>query len=240
MAALTAEQKRARAETRRRSEALRAEEDALRHEAKRREWHEKDMFLTREQAAAGDPCRGCGLPVIDGLGSFAPLMHLSAEERVEYNAAEARYKQLHPDCRSHRWSMQGSRTTHCGLCCPPIPFSKSQLEAVARILSGHVRREEELDIWALDLTCGHRVEHSVHHTQRYWVGSTIHCRECDSTRGIVTSERIVEAADRKKEIERKRATDVARAEREVVKAEKAAAAAREKLAAPQTASKSTL
>src|SRR5690606_4245439 len=72
---LTEEQKRTRAETRRRNEALRAEADAHRQEAKRREWYEKDMFLTREQAAGGEPCRGCGLPVIDGLGSFPPLMH---------------------------------------------------------------------------------------------------------------------------------------------------------------------
>jgi Skp family chaperone for outer membrane proteins len=44
-------------------------------------------------------------------------------------------------------------------------------------------------------------------------------------------ERIMEAADRKKEIERKLASEVAGAEREVAKAEKAASAAREKLAA---------
>lgn len=231
MVALTNEQKRARAETRRRNNALKAENDALRQEAKRLEWHEKDMFLTRDQALAGAACRGCGLPVIDGLGSFPPLMRLSAEERVEYDAAETRYKQMHPDCRSHRWSMQGSRTTHCGFCCPPTPLSESQLEAVAQIFRGHVRREEELDIWALDLTCGHRVDHSVHHTQRYWTGSTVHCPECGSTRGVVTSERIVEAADRKKEIERRRATEVEKAERDVAKAERAAAAARERLAA---------
>lgn len=157
---LTDEQKHARAETRRRNEALRAEADVHHQEAKRREWHEKDMFLSREQAAAGEPCRGCGLPVFDGLGSFPPLMHLSPDERTEYDAAEVKYKAMHPDCRSHRWSMQGSRTTHCGFCCPPIPFSRSQLEAVAKIFEGHVRREEELDIWALDLTCGHRAERS--------------------------------------------------------------------------------
>jgi len=47
----------------------------------------------------------------------------------------------------------------------------------------------------------------------------------------VTSERIVEAADRKKEIERNRASRVAKAEGEVAKAEKAADTARENLAA---------
>lgn len=117
------------------------------------------------------------------------------------------------------------------MCCPPIPFSDSQLESVARILRGHVRHEEELDVWALDLTCGHRTEHSVHHTQRYWVGSTVFCAECGVTRGVVTSERIVEAADRAAEVKRKRETEVAKAEKEVPNAEKAAATAREKLAA---------
>ena len=228
---LTEDQKRERAEKRRLSAALKEEEQAHRREAKRREWHEKGMFLTRDQAAAGEVCRGCGLPVIDGLGSWPPLMHLSDQERLDHDAAEARYKQLHPDCHAHRWGMQGSRTTHCGLCCPPIPFSDSQLESVARILRGHVPREEELDVWALDLTCGHRTEHSVHHTQRYWIGSTVLCPECGVTRGVVISERIAEAADRKREIERKRASEIVNAEREVAKAESAAAVAREKLAA---------
>lgn len=173
--ALTEVQKRTRAETRLRNEALQAEEDALRREAKSREWREKGMYLTRDQAAAGEPCRGCGLPVIDGLGSCPPMMHLSEKERIEYDAAEAAYKHQHPDCRAHRWSMQGSRTSHCGLCCPPVPLSLGQIESISRILQGHVRREDELDVWALNLmTCGHRVEREVHHTQRGWIGSAIH------------------------------------------------------------------
>jgi hypothetical protein len=229
--ALTEEQKQSRAETRQRNEALRAEADALRHEAKRREWHEKGMYLTREQAAAGEPCRGCGLPVIDNLGSWPPLMRLSPEERTEYDTAEARFKHLHPECHAHRWSMQGSRATHCGLCCPPVPLAQSQIESISRILSGHVRREEELDVWVLNLTCGHSVERSVHHTQRYWVGSTTHCPHCDVTRGIVTSERIVEAADRIAEMQRKRTSDIARAKKEVARTESAAAEARQRLAA---------
>lgn len=49
--------------------ALKEETRAHRDEAKRREWREKGMYLTREQAAAGEPCRGWGLPVIDNLGN---------------------------------------------------------------------------------------------------------------------------------------------------------------------------
>ena len=232
--ALTEEQKQSRAESRQRNEASRAEADALRHEAKRRDWHEKDMFLTRDQAAAGAPRRGCGLPVIDNLGSWPPLMLLSEQARCDYDAAEAKFKQLHPDCRAHRWSMEGSRSTHCGLCCPPLPLSPSQIETVSRILSGHVRRDEELDIWALDLTCCHRTERGVHHTQRYWIVATVLCPECKVTRGVVSAERVVEAVDRKKEIELQRATDVAKAETELRKAETVVLEAKRKLAELQT------
>ncbi len=228
---LTEEQKRARADTLRRNDALRDEQDARRREAKRREGREKGMYLTRDQAAAGEPCRGCGLLVIDGLGSWPPLMHLSDLERIDYDVAEAKYKERHPDCRAHRWSMEGSRTTHCGLCCPPLPLSQNQIESISGILNGHVRRGEELDVWALDLTCGHRTERSVHYTQRYWIGTTTLCPECELTRGIVGAERIVEAASRMAEVKQKRTSDVARAEKEVARAEKAATEAREKLAA---------
>lgn len=231
---LTEELKQSRAEARQRNEALRAEADALRREAKRREWHEKGMYLTRDQAAAGEACRACGLPVIDGLGSWPLLMHLTEQERVEHDAAEATFKRLHPDCHAHRWSMEGSRSTHCGLCCPPLPLSASQVETVSRILDGHVRREEELDVWAASLTCGHQVQREVHYTNRNWCGSTLPCLECGVTRGVMKSERIVEAADRKKEIERKRATEVANAEKELRKAETVVLEAKRKLAELQT------
>jgi len=192
------------------------------------------MFLTRNQAVAGEPCRACRLPVIDGLGSWPPLVHLTEQERVDHDVAEAKFKQLRPDCHAHRWSIEGSRSTHCGLCCPPLPLSPSQIESVSRILSGHVRREEELVIWALDLTCGHRTEHSVHHTQRYWIGSTALCPERKVTRGMVSSERVVEAADRKTEIELERTTDVAKAETELRKAETVVLEAKRKRAELQT------
>lgn len=235
---LTDEQKQTRAEARQRNEALRAEAEAVRREVKRREWHEKGMFLTRDQAAAGEPCRACGLPVIDGLGSWPPLMQLTEQERVEYDAAGATFKQLHPDCHAHRWSMEGSRMSHCGLCCPPLPLSASQIETVSRILNGATRRTEELDVWAVTLTCGHRVEREVHYTNCYWSASTLPCAECGVTRGVVTSERIVEAADRKKEIERKRATEVTKAEKQLRKAETVVLEATRKLAELQTGTKS--
>ncbi|HEX4402818.1 MAG TPA: hypothetical protein VHZ98_15970 [Galbitalea sp.] len=231
--ALTEAEKEARAEKRRIAAAQRAEDDALRHEARRRVWHEKGMYLTREQAAAGEPCRGCGLPVIDNLGSWPPLRQLNEKQRLEREVADAAFTERHRDCHAHRWSMEGSRATHCGLCCPPLPLSASQMENISRILKGVTRREEELDVWALSLTCGHRVEREVHHTNRYLAGSTAHCADCGVTRGIVTSERIVEAADRQAEAKRKRETEVRHAEKDVAKAEAAVAEAKRKLAAIQ-------
>jgi hypothetical protein len=231
--ALTEEQKQSRAEARRLTAALKEEAQAHRREAKQREWHEKDMYLTCDQAAAGEACRGCGLPVIDNLGSWPPLMHLTEDQRLDHDAAEARFRELHPCCHAHRWSMEGSRAMHCGLCCPPLPLSPSQIEHISRISKSVTRSEEELDVWAITLTCGHRVEHEVHYTNRQWSGLTSHCTECGVTRGVVMSERIIEAADRQAEAKRKRYSEVRRAEHDVVKAEAAAAEARRRLAALQ-------
>ena len=146
--ALSEAQKEARAENRRIAAAQSAADDALRHEARRREWQEKGMYVTREQAAAGEGCRGCGLPVIDNLGSWRPLMQLNEKQRFERKVADAAFTERHQDSHAHRWSMEGSRATHCGLCCPPLPLSPSQMENISRILNSVTRRDEELDVWA--------------------------------------------------------------------------------------------
>lgn len=228
--ALTEEQKAARAEKRRLTSALKEEARAHRDEARRKQWCDDDMYLTREQAAAGEACRGCGLPIIDNLGGWPGTMYLNADERVEYDAAEARYREMHPNCDAHRWSMEGSRTTHCGFCCPPVPIPEKHLEDLRQFLASlPPRREEELDIWERTLTCGHRVEQSVHHSHDHPSFSTERCPECGVTRGVVTSEKIVTAESRKVAAQRLRADEVARAERDVAKAEKAARDARRKL-----------
>lgn len=235
MAKLSEEQKAQRAAKRRHTVALQAEAQALRHEEKRRQWHEQGMYLTWEEAAAGAPCRGCGLPVIDHLGNWPPLMHLTEQERIEYDAAESAYQAAHPDCQSHRWSMNGSRQAHCGLCCPPIPFSPETLEEIRRILDRvPANRDHELDTWALTLTCDHRIERTQHHTNSYWSASTVHCPNCDVTRGIVTAERITDAEARSRVAEERRKAAIDRARRNVVKAEEQAEAARQKLTALQT------
>ena len=232
---LTEEQKVARAEKRQMTAALQAEEHERRREAKRLEWHDKAMYLTREQAAAGEPCRGCGLPVIDNLGSWSPLMKLTDEELKEYDAAQAQFKELHPDCHEATWSMEGSRTTHCFLCCPPVPISDAQREKLSRLLAGFgPRREEELDIWTRTLTCGHRVEQSMHHTNSGPSFATQWCAECGMRRGVVSSKRAVEAATRIAQAQQKKDAEVRRAQRNVAKAKSALAARERALAALKT------
>jgi hypothetical protein len=228
---LTEEQKAVRAEKRRMTNALKEEGRAHRDEAKRREWREKGMYLTREQAAAGEPCRGCGLPVIDHLGDWPGTMHLTDKQRVVYDTDLARFQEIHSNCAAYRWSMAGSRATHCGHCCPPLPMSPEQNESIHRILAGWVRREEELDIWMLTLTCGHKVEQSVHSSNREPSFATMACTKCDITRGVVSFEKIVEAVARKAEAKRKRDDGIVRAEHDLKKAEQAAAEARHRLAA---------
>ncbi|MGE0307165.1 MAG: hypothetical protein AB7Q27_15560 [Acidimicrobiia bacterium] len=119
MAKLTEEQKAQRAATRRRNEALAAEVEHERREAKHKEWRETGAYLTREELEAGEACRGCGLPGMDRLGDWPRPKDRTPEQQAAYDAAEADFRDRHPDCRSHRWSMSGSRSTHCGSCCPP-------------------------------------------------------------------------------------------------------------------------
>lgn len=231
MAKLTDEQKAERAAKGQMANALKEEERAHRNEAKRREWEENGMYLTHEQAAAGKPCRGCGLPVIDNLGDWPGTMHLTPEQKTEYDADQARYTEMHADCHAHRWSMSGSRATHCGYCCPPIPISREQYEYIQRIFANSPRREEELDVWERTLTCGHVVQQSVHHTNQHPSFSTAWCSSCEMTRGVVTSTKTVEAATRMADAKRKRDDELFRAERELKKAEKIAREARARLAA---------
>lgn len=161
---LSDEQKAARAEKCQLARALETEARAHLDEVRRCEWCEEGMHLAREQAVAGEPYRGCGLPEIDNLGSWPATMYLSPEERIAYDEAEARYENTHSDCNTHRWSTSGSRAMRCAFCCPPIRLSDPQLENITRISTNFKARHEGRGIWERTLTCGHRVQQSVHHT----------------------------------------------------------------------------
>ncbi|GGF31194.1 hypothetical protein GCM10010922_02810 [Microbacterium sorbitolivorans] len=227
--ALTEAQKAERAAARRRKAALAAESDAHRREKMRQRWRDEDMFLTREEARSGAPCRACGLPVIDNLGNWPGTMYLTDEERIEYDATNALFEKMHPACGTGRWSMDGSRATHCLLCCPPLPLSESQIETITRILTDSPRNEADLDVWKLTLTCGHVTERTSHRTNNGFNARTVSCTECDATRGVVETVKVETAATRRRDAELARAAEIVKAEREVKKAEKAAREAQRRL-----------
>lgn len=90
MAKLTADQKTQRAATRRRNEAISAEAEHERTAAKHREWEESGTRLTKTELEEGVPCRGCGLPILDGLGDRPPLLKLTDKQRLEHLDPELR------------------------------------------------------------------------------------------------------------------------------------------------------
>jgi hypothetical protein len=186
-----------------RRRAEQAEQDARRHRDQRRRWHDEGMYLTRAELEAGEPCRGCGLPWIDDLGAFPPLLQMTAEQRAEYEREEAGYQERHGDCHAARQTLQGSRTQHCCYCCPPPPMSAETIERLRPLLEGIRARGDDphhrarLIVWELTLTCGHtprKTQHPDH--EHYNLYGTLECRECDGEiMGILAAVRIGPAGE---------------------------------------------
>ena len=178
---------------RRRHAAVRAAQEDARQARRHREWVANGTYLSREELAAGVPCRGCGQAIIDELGPWPPLMKLDDEQTRDHEAAEAAFKSRHPDCHAYRWSMAGSRTTHCSFCCPPPPMSERQIQQIKAILTSSRHPDPaDLDTWTLTLTCEHVVEKTQHSSNRSWSRRVEDCPTCDCTRGIVTAERVLD------------------------------------------------
>jgi hypothetical protein len=113
MPKMTEEQRLRRAAIRARREALAAEEDELRLEQRRQQWIDQGA-LTRAELEAGEPCRGCRGPIFDGLGSWPAMMHMTEDERRDYDQAATLYRDRHGGCRSHRWSMSQHHRLNLG------------------------------------------------------------------------------------------------------------------------------
>ncbi|MEU1456868.1 hypothetical protein [Streptomyces avermitilis] len=193
MAKLTEEQRQQRAAAQVRQQALAAEEQDRQDNERRETWAREGMRLTWDEFEAGEPCRGCGKPMCDRLGSWSPLMKLSEGERREYEAAEARFKEEHPNCRSIRWSISGSRVSHCSQCCPPPPLEPQMVRKLAGFFAALPSEEEgkeNLDVWDLTLTCDHVVSRSQHRDNSYVSARVIDCPECGERRGVVQSVRV--------------------------------------------------
>jgi hypothetical protein len=92
--------------------------------------------LTFDAYRSGHPCPGCGRPYVDpDRWDFKGLMNLTPAERDRYDAEDARYLSLHGECGSHRHSVSGSLTTHCGKCCPAPPMPPAKVAEIRRILN---------------------------------------------------------------------------------------------------------
>ncbi|WP_269857920.1 hypothetical protein [Streptomyces sp. RPT161] len=193
MAKLTEAQRQQRAAARARREALEAEERDRRDTERREMWQREGMYLSWEEYQAGEPCRGCGEPMRDDLGDWPPLLRLTEEEKREYEVAEERFRERHSDCKSSRWSISGSRVTHCFGCCPPPPMGPQQIKKLSELFASWPSAEErkkDQDAWKLTLTCDHVVRYTQHRENSYVSTSVVDCPECPGRRGVVHSERI--------------------------------------------------
>ncbi|TFV32612.1 hypothetical protein E4K10_22755 [Streptomyces sp. T1317-0309] len=192
MAKLTEEQKRQRAAKRALRSALEAEADDRRRRERDEQWEREGTRLSWAEYVAGEPCRGCGQPMTDELGSWPPLMKLSEAEKREYEEADQKFRERHADCRDARWS-SGSRVTHCCFCCPPPPVGPKQMEKLARLFASWPSQEErkkDLDTWNLTLRCDHVVPHIQHREHSYVSARVVDCPECGERRGVVSSEQV--------------------------------------------------
>jgi len=183
----------ARALKRARARAEQAERDARRMRDQRRRWEEEGTRLTRAEFEAGVPCRGCGEPWLDGLGSWPPLLKMTPEQRADHDRAEERYLARHGECRAHRETVAGSRTWHCGYCCPSPPLSVEQVEGLRQLMSSWPEpNPASLVVWELTHTCGHTARRRQHQDHKEWnLYSTYECQECGGEiRGVISAVRI--------------------------------------------------
>jgi hypothetical protein len=95
--------------------------------------------LTCEEARAGAPCPGCGVPYSDAADMpDVGTMYYTDEERATAIAEDRRYREAHPRCHAGRFMIGGRG--HCNRCCPPPPMSPEQRKSVLGILYGGTRR----------------------------------------------------------------------------------------------------
>ncbi|MEU9443790.1 hypothetical protein AB0D42_23365 [Streptomyces sp. NPDC048304] len=176
----------------------------------------------------------------DGLGSWPPLMKLSDEEKREYEEADRKFRDRHSDCRDARWSISGSRVTHCCFCCPPPPMGPKQMKDLARLFASWPSQEErkkDLDTWNLTLRCDHVVPHIQHRESSYVSAHVVDCSECGERRGVVSSERVGPAyqddgtvRDRAEADRERLAQELAAAEAKLARQQKSPAATQRRIA----------
>ena len=125
----------------------------------------------RADYVAGEPCRGCGEPMQDGLGDWFPSCSCPSRRSASTRKPTQRFRE-----RTRRTAgmlggpFSGSRVTHCCFCCPPPPIGPKQMEKLAGLFASWLPREEskkDLDTWDLTLRCDHVVPHIQHREHSY-------------------------------------------------------------------------
>jgi hypothetical protein len=203
-------------------------------------WRRDGMSISWEEYAAdpGIVCRGCGLTLDDRSGGWPLPVHMDADHRAAFEAAEAAWRERHATCREGRWSISGSRTYHCSGCCPPPPMSPEQRERIRAIFAG-ARDVSSLDVWRLTLSCGHTIEWTAHRDHDQLSRSVHDCSECGQRRANVSAERLgpadVPPEDR---VDARQARALESAQTELRRAEARLAKAQERLASMQGLSSS--
>lgn len=79
MARMTDEQREQRTLLRARRAAEAAEEEDRRTEERRQQWQREGTYMSWAEIEAGEPCRGCGQPLLDGMGGWPPLLKLTPD-----------------------------------------------------------------------------------------------------------------------------------------------------------------
>jgi hypothetical protein len=122
-------------------------------------------------------------------------MHLTEDERQEYDAINTEFLEVHGECQLGRWSMDGSRIMHCSFCCPTPPWSERRYQEVQAMLASFQKVDDrDLDEWRLSLICDHVVSRTMHRSnERFTLGVT-DCPTCGVRRGIVQQRRLGPAA----------------------------------------------
>ncbi|MGH3221465.1 MAG: hypothetical protein ACRDPY_22690 [Streptosporangiaceae bacterium] len=234
MAQMTDEQREQKALVRARRAAEAAEEDDRRKEERRQQWQREGTCLSWAEIEAGEPCRGCGQPLLDGMGDWPPLLKLTPEQRAEYDRADAAFRERHGDCRAVRWSMGGHRAAHCFYCCPMPPLRDWQAEQLAQIFSSAraSARADDLDAWELTLTCDHVVRRTQHRDKGDRCSTAVtSCPACARRRGVVAARRVGPADDKSGRVARERlAAELAEARMKLDKQRKAVKATERRIA----------
>jgi hypothetical protein len=187
MAQITSVQREERALARARRAAVAAGEEDRRLREREQQWQRDGAYMSRAELEAGEPCRGCGQPLLDGLGSWPPLSRLTPGQQAEHDRMDALFRGRHGACRSHRWSLSGHRAIHCGYCCPLPPMSDRQIDEISRILSFSPVSPQDQDAWGLTLTCAHVVRRTQHREHDRYSLAVTDCAVCGARRGVVTA-----------------------------------------------------